>query len=50
MKYIFYQVRITKLYSSFQQNNILFLFPISAYDTLITVAEFTKIVIWYAIA
>ena len=39
------------LYSSFQQSNfILFFSPISAFDTLMTVAEFIKIAICQAIA
>ena len=45
-EYIFYQVGVIVLYSSFQYNNfILFFPPISAFDTLMKVAEFTKIAI-----
>ena len=48
-EYIFYQVRIIVLYSSFQQNNfILFLSPILAFAILKTVTEFTKIAICQA--
>ena len=51
-EYIFYQVGIIVLYSSFQQNNfILFFPPISAVKyTLMTMAEFTKITICQATA
>ena len=41
-EYIFYQVGVIVLYSSFQQNNFtLFLPPTTAFDTLMTVAEFS---------
>ena len=41
-EYIFYRIGAITLYSSFKQSNvILFPPPISAFDTLMTVAEFT---------
>ena len=44
-EYRFYQVRAIMLYSSFQQSNLIFP-PISAFDTLMTLVEFTKIAIY----
>ena len=42
-KYIFYQTGVIMLYISSQQSNfILFLTPISAFDTLMIVGEFAK--------
>ena len=50
-EYIFYQVGAIMLYSSFQQSNFtLFVSHISAFNTLLTEAEFTKIAIWQATA
>ena len=50
-EYIFYQIGVIMPYSSFQQNSFtLFLPPISAFGTLITVEEFTKIAICQATA
>ena len=45
----FYQVGAIMLYSSFQQSNLIFA-PISAFDTLMTLQEFTKKVIYPATA
>ena len=50
-EYIFYHARVMVFYSFFQQNNsILLLPPISAFNTLMTVVEFTKIGIKQATA
>ena len=40
--YIFFQVGAIMLHSSFQKSNLIFP-PISAFDTLMILAEFTKI-------
>ena len=48
-KYIFYQTGVIMLYISSQQSNfILFLTPISAFDTLMIVGEFANIAICQA--
>ena len=50
-EYIFYHAGVIVFYSFFQQNNsILLLHPISAFNTLMTVVKFTKIVIKKATA
>ena len=48
-EYIFYQVAAIMLYSSFQQSNLIFT-PISVFDTLMTLPEFTQIAIYPATA
>ena len=48
-EYIFYQTGVIMLYISSQQSNfVLFLAPISAFDTLMIVGEFAKIAIYQA--
>ena len=50
-EYISYQIGAIMLYSSFQQTNFMFLLShISAFNTLMTVAELTKIIICQTIA
>ena len=50
-EYISYQIGAIMLYSSFQQTNFMFLLShISAFNTLMTVVELTKIIICQTIA